>query len=95
MGIFRNHLITFILGLPCIFGFSKVIPSIGFFWGMMFWGCCVLSHKLYKISAFVSDEWATKRADELVDSSYDLHHIENIRERRTSASKVGLKNGQD
>ena len=95
MKLYRNYFFAFLLGLICLFGLSSAVQSISFFWTGIFWGCCVFGHQLYRISSLASDEWAIKRADKLVDSSYDLHHIENIRERRTARSRITLKNRID
>ena len=57
---------------------------------VVIWFCIVLGYGSYKFSKSVSDEWAMKRADELVDGSYDFHHIENIRKRRTASQNIDL-----
>ena len=91
MGPYKSYIFIFFIGVVCIFGFSKVIFPVPFFWAVIFWGVGMVIHQLYRVARLATDEWAMKRADELVDGSYDLSHIENIRERRTKTSKVELK----
>ena len=83
----RGHVITFLAGMVCFFLLNFVLGGGFFFWPTTILGIVVMAHYLYQKSITASDEWAKKRADELVDASYDLHHIENIRERRTALSK--------
>ena len=91
MKLYKSHIFIFFAGVICILGVNKVVFPIPIFWMIIFWGIGIVFHQLYKITNLATDEWAKKRADELVDGSYDLHHIENIRERRTQISKIDLR----
>ena len=80
----KLHLIVFVLGGFGFLAYYKWVGTFPIFWMLLIWGVVVTLHMMYSLSLKVDDCWASKRADELVDNAYDVDHIENIRERRTT-----------
>lgn len=87
----KFHLVVFILGAIILSLVTELGFGVQFFWPVFVWGVIIIIHLMYSISTNIDDKWAIKRADDLVNSSYDLHHIENIRERRTAPSSLQQK----
>ena len=52
-----------------------------FFWPVFVWGIVLALHFFYVRSVDVDDQWVSERMGDLRFRSYDLGHVEDIKER--------------
>ena len=92
----KYHFFVFSLGIFGLLVISQLAKSFPLFWALVGWGATIIVHLMYTISSEVQDDWADKRADDLVDNAYDIDHIESIRSRKISNKKrnspIGIVN---
>jgi hypothetical protein len=78
---FRRHLFSFVLG-NCVLTAINVYTGAPWwsFWPLIAWGLLLMIHYLFFRAATVEDAWVEERILDLRAKSYDLGHIDVIRD---------------
>jgi hypothetical protein len=90
MRAFRRHLLAFVLvnGALTAANVHTGAPWWAF-WPLIVWAFALMIHFLLYRAATVEDAWIEERTQELRSKSYDLGHMESIRERAALSAKEG------
>lgn len=79
--MFRRHLLAFVLVNVLLTGVNVYQgPPWWAFWPLAVWGLALMVHFLIHRAGTVEEAWVEERALDLRSKSYDLGHIDNIRE---------------
>lgn len=99
---FRRHLLAFVVVNVLLTAANLVTGAPWWaFWPLLAWALALTIHYLFYRSATVDDAWVDERTQDLRSKSYDLGHIDSIRERsapspddRDKAGDGGAKPGK-
>lgn len=84
MSAFGRHLLAFLL-VNGMLTAANVYggPPWWAFWPLVLWGLVLMLHYFFHRAGTVDDAWVEERTLDLRSKSYDLGHIDDIRERPT------------
>lgn len=90
MSAFKRHLLAYVLVNAVLTGVNVAtgVPWWAF-WPLVIWGLAVMIHFLVHRAATVDDAWVEERTEDLRSKSYDLSHMDNIREHPAPSIKPG------
>lgn len=90
MSAFRRHLLAYVLVNAVLTGINVAGGAPWWaFWPLVIWGLALMIHFLVHRTATVDDAWVEERTEDLRSKSYDLSHIDNIREHPAPSIKPG------
>jgi hypothetical protein len=79
---FRPHLYVYLVANAAFTGLNVYMGAPWWaVWPLVLWGMLLMLHFLYHRTASVDDAWVEERTLDLRSKSYDMGHIDNIRER--------------
>jgi hypothetical protein len=79
---FRPHLYLYLLVNAGLTGVNVYMGAPWWaVWPLVLWGMLLMLHFLYYRTVSVDDAWVEERTLDLRSKSYDMGHIDNIRER--------------
>jgi len=78
---FGRHVLIFVLANALLTGVNIFMGAPWWaFWPLVLWGLALMVHFFFHRAATVDDAWVEERTLELRAKSYDLGHIDDIRE---------------
>ena len=78
---FRPHLTLYLLVNAGLTGLNVYLGAPWWaVWPLVLWGMLLMLHFLYHRTASVDDAWVEERTLDLRSKSYDMGHIDDIRE---------------
>ena len=78
---FRPHLLAYLLGNAGLTGVNVYMGAPWWaVWPLVAWGLLLMVHFLFYRTESVDDDWVEERTLELRSKSYDMGHIDDIRE---------------
>lgn len=87
--MYRRHLVAFVSINALLTAINAYYgPPWWSVWPLMIWGLVVMVHFLVYRAKTVNDAWAEERSIELRAKSYDLSHIEDIRQGALASQDV-------
>ena len=90
MSAFRWHLLAYVLVNIGLTGINVANGAPWWaFWPLIVWGLGLMIHFLLHRAATVDDAWVDERTEDLRSKSYDLGHIESIRQHPAPSMKPG------
>ena len=79
---FRRHLLAFVVVNVLLTAANVVMGAPWWaFWPLLVWALALMIHFLFYRASTVDDAWVDERAQDLRSKSYDLGHIDSIRQR--------------
>jgi hypothetical protein len=89
---FRPHLLVYLLVNACLTGVNVTMGAPWWaVWPLVLWGMLLMLHFLYYRATSVDEAWVEERTLELRSKSYDMGHIDDIREH--PAPSIGNEDG--
>lgn len=81
MSAFRRHVYAFVFVNAALTGINIHTGAPWWaFWPLVSWGLVLMLHLFFHRAANVDDAWVEERTLDLRSKSYDLGHIDDIRE---------------
>jgi 2TM domain len=78
---FGRHVLVFVLANVLLTGINVYMGAPWWaFWPLVVWGLALMVHFFFHRAATVDDAWVEERTLDLRSKSYDLGHIDDIRE---------------
>jgi len=78
---FRPHLVAYLLVNAALTGFNVTMGAPWWaVWPLVLWGMLLMLHFLYYRATSVDEAWVEERTLDLRSKSYDMGHIDDIRE---------------
>lgn len=79
--MFRRHLQAFVAVNALLTAINVYTgPPWWAFWPLVVWGLLLMLHFLYHRTQAVNEAWVDERTQDVRSKSYDLGHIDDIRE---------------
>jgi len=92
---FRRHLLAFVVVNVLLTAVNVVMGAPWWaFWPLLAWALALMVHFLVYRAVTVDDAWVDERTQDLRSKSYDLGHIDSIRERAGAPAGGQDKTGE-